>query len=375
MEVGNRLHAYLYGNQYFFKTIMESNYYNTRLFVESIMISDLNNIERISETLDAEYHKIQHSISDSNWNAGSGMDQVIKNVARSLPKQTLTGLLIDESGWVKKRNKSLGVSYHFCGNTGKTANSQVALFGCLCNGKNTSLVDSRLYLLKSWTTYTLRCDRVEVPSNERKFKIKPELAIDIIKHQLSLGITFDYVGAYALHGNDITFAREFDHMEQIYRFDVHFCQPIYLQKPELFLTECKTNKGLYPKKQKVSTDYTTISKYISTLQTSDWKTIDIRHSAKGVLKGQFHFKTVYIWAKSTIIMKDWLLVVFRQKTKKGVGFKYSLINADLVQYSEQVIAYMQAQRFFVEHSFKEKKQILGLVPEGELAFLVPPNWH
>jgi SRSO17 transposase len=324
------------------------------------MISDLNNIERISETLDAEYHKMQHFISDSNWNARSVMDQVAKDVARSLPKQTLTGLLIDESGWVKKGNKSVGVGYQYCGNVGKTANSQVAVFGCLCNGKHVSLVDSRLYLPKSWTTDDKRCDETGVPANERTFKTKQELAIDIIKHQLSMGITFDYIGADALYGNDTTFAREIDHMGQIYMLDVHSDQPIYLQKPELFLPERKTNKGPYPKKLKASADHTTVSKYIGTLQTSDWKTIDIRHSAKGVLKGQFHFKTIYIWDKHTNTIENRLLIISRRKTKNGVDIKYSFTNANLAQYTEQVIAYMQAQRFFVEHSFKEQKQILGL---------------
>jgi len=40
--------------------------------------------------------------------------------------------------------------------------------------------------------------------------------------------------------------------------------------------------------------------------------------------------------------------------------KFSFTNANLDQYTYQGIAYMQAQRFFVEHSIKESKQILGL---------------
>lgn len=40
--------------------------------------------------------------------------------------------------------------------------------------------------------------------------------------------------------------------------------------------------------------------------------------------------------------------------------KYSFTNAGLVQYTEQALAYMQAQRFFIEHSFKEQKQIVGM---------------
>lgn len=336
------------------------------------MLSDLNNIERISEALDAEYHKMQHFISDSTWDARSVIDQVAKDVSSSLPKQTLTGLLIDESGWVKKGNKSVGVGHQYCGNVGKTSNSQVAVFGCLCNGKYASLVDCKLYLPKSWTTDSLRCDEAGIPADERVFKTKPELAIDIIKHQLSTGTIFDYVAADGLYGNDTAFAREINNMGLIYMLDVHSNQPIYLQKPELFLPERKTAKGPSPKKLKATTEHINVCKYINTLKTSDWKTIEVRDSAKGVLKGKFHFKSVYIWDKNTNTIEDRLLVISKRKTKNGEEIKYSFTNATLGQYTEQAIAYMQAQRFFIEHSFKEQKQILGMDQFQTRKWL---SWH
>ncbi|MDC7218132.1 MAG: transposase, partial [Spirochaetales bacterium] len=38
-----------------------------------------------------------------------------KQVDQSLPNRKLTGLLIDESGWVKKGTKSVGVDHQYCG--------------------------------------------------------------------------------------------------------------------------------------------------------------------------------------------------------------------------------------------------------------------
>ena len=324
------------------------------------MLSDIKNIERISEALEANYHQVQHFISDSNWDARGLIDEVAKNVSRLLPKQTLTGLLIDESGWVKKGDKSVGVGHQYCGNVGKTANSQVAVFGCLCNGKYASLVDSRLYLPESWCQDAARCNEAGIPVEERDFKTKQSLAIDIIKHQLSLGNSFDYVGADGLYGNDAAFARSIDNLGLIYMLDIHSDQTIYLQKPELILPERKNAKGPTPKRLKASTPDTNVSKYVKDLKSNEWKTIDIRHSSKGVLKGRFHFRTVYIWDKNINSVEERLLVVSSRRTKDGEEIKFSFTNAHLVQYTEHVIAYMQAQRFFIEHSFKEQKQILGL---------------
>ena len=96
------------------------------------------------------------------------------------------------------------------------------------------------------------------------------------------------------------------------------------------------------------------------MRLTDCEKIAIRKSEKGVLKGEFHFKIVYIWDKNINSVEERLLVISKRKTNNGEEIKYSFTNATLAQYTEQVIAYMQAQRFFIEHSFKEQKQILGM---------------
>jgi hypothetical protein len=45
-----------------------------------------------------------------------------------------------------------------------------------------------------------------------------------------------------------------------------------------------------------------------------------------------------------------------RKTKSGKGsweIKYSFTNGNLEQYTPEVLAYMQAERYFIEHSIKE----------------------
>lgn len=112
-------------------------------------MSDLNNIDRINETPDEVYHRIHHFISDTKWDAPSIVDKVVGDVSKSLSNQKLTGMLIDESGNVKKDDKTVGVDHQYYGNVSKTANSQVAVYGCLCNDKYASLVEVRLYLPKA----------------------------------------------------------------------------------------------------------------------------------------------------------------------------------------------------------------------------------
>ena len=97
----------------------------------------------------ANYHQMQHFVSDSPRDYRELMDEVSLDVNRSLPQRKLTGLIIDESGWEKKGTKSVGVSAQYCGNVGKISNCQVAVFGALSNGDFASMADSRLYLPES----------------------------------------------------------------------------------------------------------------------------------------------------------------------------------------------------------------------------------
>ena len=86
----------------------------------------------------------------------------------------------------------------------------------------------------------------------------------------------------------------------------------------------------------------------------------VRNTAKGKLKGKYHFCQVFVLNKTRSSFEKRLLVIRKTKIKAGEEIKYSVTNANFGQYTEKAIAYMQAQRFFVEHCIKESKQVLGL---------------
>jgi SRSO17 transposase len=325
------------------------------------VLSQLRNIERISEELDADYHQMQHFITESNWEARSIIDQVSKEVSSSLPKRKLTGLIIDESGWVKKGEKSVGVGWQYCGNVGKISNSQVAVFACLSNGDFASMVDARLYLPLDWCNDAVRCKEAGIPNENRGFKTKLELAVDIIRQQIKNGVSFDFIGGDGYYGNDASLASVIDRMGYLYMLDIHSDQKIFTQQPDLVVPERKGSKGPFPKKLKATTQDISVTQYMKNLEECDWENLEVRNTAKGKLTGEYHFARVFIWDKSLGQIQPRMLVIRKtMSAKNGVEIKYSFTNANLEQYTHEALAYMQAQRFFVEHCIKESKQILGL---------------
>ena len=356
-----RLDSYLADYEHIFRSKTKRFFDKAIVYCRGVFMSEQSNIERVSEEMFANYHQMQHFISDSPWDYRALMDKVALDVSSSLPKRKLTGLLIDESGWEKKGDKSIGVASQYCGNVGKVANSQVAVFGALNNGDFASMVDARLYLPESWCNDSARCDVAGIPEQDRRFKMKWEIAIEIIRHQLLLGVSFDYVSGDGYYGNSMELAKAVEDMGLLYMFDIHSNLTIYLEKSEIGIPPVTSNRGRKPSKERPLTEGIRADRYMSELSEKEWRNIEVRNTAKGKLKGDYHFRTVYVWDEDNHQMLRRLLVIRRTITKKGeFEYKYSFTNANLEQYSEKAIAYMQAQRFFVEHCIKENKQILGM---------------
>ena len=173
-----------------------------------MLLEETRNLEKISETMNSDYYQMQHFITESNWSARRLMDQVAREVSGTLPKETHRADHRRER-LGEKGEKSVGVGRQYCGNVGKVANCQVAVFASLSNGDYSSLIDARLYLPQDWCDDPGRLEEAGVPENERTFRTKAELAWEIIEHQ-SGQVAFDFVSADGFYGNDAGLARKID---------------------------------------------------------------------------------------------------------------------------------------------------------------------
>jgi SRSO17 transposase len=356
-----RLVDYLSEYQDIFRSKTKKFFDKAQQYTRGVLVSHRCNIEQISDNLhESDYFQLQHFISDSNWSYRDAIDVAARQTSDSLRKVKLTGLILDETGTEKKGDRSVGVGHQYCGNVGKTANSQVAVMACLSNGDFASMVDARLYLPKDWCDDPDRCEKAGIPEQERSFKTKIDLAYEIVRHQIELGTSFDYIGADGFYGNDCKLASKIDQLGLLYMFDTRGSQALYLEKPEVMLPVRKSNHGPQPRHLKVIGQNIKVAEYLKGLEPEDWEEIKVRKTAKGTLRGSFHFREVHIWNKHERQIERRLLVIRKMKTKSGLDIKYSFTNANLVQYTSRALAYMQAQRFFIEHCIKEAKYVLGM---------------
>src|SRR3954462_12988154 len=110
-------------------------------------------------------------------------------------------LVVDETGFVTKGTRSVGVARQYSGTAGRVENGQIGVFLGYGSSKGHALIDRELYLPKEWTGDRDRCDAVSVPP-ERGFMTKPQVAQLMIERAIAARVPFSWVVGDEVYGND-----------------------------------------------------------------------------------------------------------------------------------------------------------------------------
>ena len=142
---------------------------------------------------------MQNLLHRSVWNADGVRDDLQVYVKEHLAEPEGVGVL-DETGFVKKGDKSVGVQRQYSGTAGRIENCQVGVFLGYATSRARVLIDRALYLPESWTKDPERCREAEVPEGTM-FKTKPELGREMLEHAFDNGIPIQWVTGDEVYGN------------------------------------------------------------------------------------------------------------------------------------------------------------------------------
>lgn len=142
--------------------------------------------------------RMQRLLSTTDWDPDSVRDDLRSYVVKHLGASDGV-LIVDETGFLKKGNRSAGVARQYSGTAGRIENSQVGVFLTYSTAVGRSFLDRELYLPKVWTDDRERCDAAGIPA-DRGFKTKPELAMDMLARALDAGVPARWVTGDAVYG-------------------------------------------------------------------------------------------------------------------------------------------------------------------------------
>jgi SRSO17 transposase len=102
------------------------------------------------EAGEATPYAMQHLLDRAKWDPDGVRDELRSYVSETLGDEAAV-LVIDETGFLKKGRKSVGVQRQYSGTAGRVENCQVGVFVSYASAKGACLLDRELYLPKSWT--------------------------------------------------------------------------------------------------------------------------------------------------------------------------------------------------------------------------------
>lgn len=335
------------------------------------------NMERMEEEVDgSEYRAYQQFISNSSWEWKELQGQVAVEASATLQVQKKkngkpVGYIIDESSHLKKGKKSVGVARQYAGTIGKVDSCQVGVYASLVNGKHATIINERIFLPESWASSPERCREAKVPENKRTFKTKPQLALDMVKEDIERGVAFDWIGGDGLYGHNTELCDGLDALGLFYVLDVHKDEKVFCTEPSFSVPAKKPGRGRAPEKLKADIDSLRLDRLICEVPESQWQREEIRDTVKGKLMMLVHKQEIWTWDGKSDKAKKRVLIITKTTDPKP-KIKYSISNGELEAHSHREYAYFVCQRYWVERTFDDAKNELGM---SDYQFRKWQSWH
>jgi SRSO17 transposase len=164
--------------------------------------SERKTAARIATQLpDGDVQALQQFVGQSPWAWEPVRAQLAQRMVRELTPAAAWA--IDDTGFPKKGNHSVGVARQYSGTLGKIGNCQVAVSLHYATDTDAIPIDFQLYLPEEWLTAERR-QEAGIPEDVM-FKTKPAIALDLIDQALAWEIPRGVVVADAGYGKHSAF--------------------------------------------------------------------------------------------------------------------------------------------------------------------------
>jgi SRSO17 transposase len=143
-------------------------------------------------------------LNSAKWDADAVRDDLREYVVEHLGDEESGVLVADETGFLKKGKKSVGVARQYTGTAGDTVDCQVGVFVAYASNKGAAFIDRALYLPEEWANDPKRRAEAGVPQ-EVAFANKIELAKRMLERAFEAGVPARWVAADAFYGRSHEF--------------------------------------------------------------------------------------------------------------------------------------------------------------------------
>jgi SRSO17 transposase len=145
-------------------------------------------------------HGMQELLNRAVWDADSVRDDLRVYVVEHLGDPEAV-LVLDETGFLKKGPKSVGVQRQYSGTAGRIENCQIGVFLAYASAQGQAFLDRALYLPREWAADAPRREAAGVPPTVI-FQTKPQLARAMLAGAFAAQVPAAWVTGDEVYGND-----------------------------------------------------------------------------------------------------------------------------------------------------------------------------
>jgi SRSO17 transposase len=143
---------------------------------------------------------MQRLLNAADWDVAAVRDDLRAYVIEHLGDEAGV-LIVDETGFLKKGTKSVGVQRQYSGTAGRIENCQIGVFLGYASSRGRAFLDRDLYLPQEWAQDAARRGEAGVPP-EVSFATKPELAQQMLARAFAAGVPAAWVSGDEIYGDD-----------------------------------------------------------------------------------------------------------------------------------------------------------------------------
>src|SRR6476659_768852 len=150
----------------------------------------------------AQHQSLLHFIGEGKWSDEKVLAKVREMVLPQVERHgAIEAWIIDDTGFPKQGQHSVGVARQYCGQLGKQDNCQVAVSLSLANHHASLPVAYQLYLPRDWAQDRARRHKAGVPE-EVEFQTKPQIALEQLRWAQQAGLPRGVALLDAGYGNN-----------------------------------------------------------------------------------------------------------------------------------------------------------------------------
>ena len=311
----------------------------------------------------AQHQSLLHVVAQAAWSDAAILRRVRERVLPSLTRaEPLQAWIIDDTGFPKKGDHSVGVTRQYCGQLGKRDNCQVAVSLSVATHQGSLPVAWRLYLPKDWADDPVRRAKAGVPADVG-FQTKPEIALQQMRQALADGVPPGVALMDPAYGYDSKLRAGMTELGLLYAVGVLPATTVWRPGEAPLPPAGRSGRGRPAKRLRRTATHQPVSAKALALElpADAWQQIEWREGSNAPLASRFarlRIRPAGNDAKrSQPAPEEWLLIEWPDNAAEPDHYWLATLPADIA--FERMVD-LTKLRWRIERDYLELKQELGL---------------